>query len=119
MNVWGYNAQHHDNRQYYCTIYLKVAKRVILKCSHHKKEMNIIGLVNVLANTVVAIMCACSVAQLCPTLCDSMDCNPPDSSIHGIFQVRILKWVAISYSKGSSHTGIKPTSPALAGGLYT
>ena len=74
---------------------------------------------NVLANTVVVIMCACSVAQLCPTLCDSMDCSPPDSSIHGIFQVRILKWVAISYSKGSFRKGIKPTSPALAGGLQT
>ena len=35
------------------------------------------------------------VAQLCPTLCDSMDCNPPGSSVHGIFQAGILEWVAI------------------------
>ena len=40
------------------------------------------------------------VAQLCPTLCNSMDCSLPDSSVLGIFQARILEWVAISFSKG-------------------
>ena len=35
-------------------------------------------------------------------LCDSLDCSPPGSSVHGIFQARILEWVAISLSKGSS-----------------
>ena len=44
----------------------------------------------------------CSVAQLCLTLCDLMDCSPPGSSVHGIFQARILEWVVISYSRGSS-----------------
>ena len=39
------------------------------------------------------------VTQLCPTLCDPMDCSPPGSSIHGIFQARVLEWVAISFSK--------------------
>ena len=38
----------------------------------------------------------------CPTLCDPIDCNPPDSSVHGIFQAGILEWVAISFSRGSS-----------------
>ena len=42
------------------------------------------------------------VALLWLTLCNLMDCNLPDSSIHGIFQARILEWVAISFSKGSS-----------------
>ena len=37
------------------------------------------------------------VAQLCPTLCNPMDCSPPGSSVHGIFQARILEWVAISF----------------------
>ena len=41
------------------------------------------------------------VAQSCPTLCDPMDCSPPGSSVHGIFQARILEWVAISFSRGS------------------
>ena len=38
------------------------------------------------------------VAQSCPTLCDTTDCNLPGSSIHGIFQARVLEWVAISFS---------------------
>ena len=40
--------------------------------------------------------------QLCLTLCDSMDSSPPGSSVCGIFQTRILEWVPISYSRGSS-----------------
>ena len=39
------------------------------------------------------------VAQSCPTLVDPMDCSPPDSSIHGIFQARVLEWGAIRTSK--------------------
>ena len=42
------------------------------------------------------------VAQSCLTLCDPMDCSPPGSSVHGIFQARILEWVAIPFSGGSS-----------------
>ena len=38
------------------------------------------------------------VAQLCPTLSDPMDCSPPGSSIHGIFQARVLEWGAIAFS---------------------
>jgi len=40
----------------------------------------------------------CSVTQSCPTLCDSMNCSPLGSSVHGILQARILKWIAISFS---------------------
>ena len=43
-----------------------------------------------------------SVTQSCPTLCDPMDGSLPGSSVHGIFQARILEWVAISSSRGSS-----------------
>ena len=42
------------------------------------------------------------VAQSCPTLCNPMDCSLPGSSIHGIFQARVLEWVAISFSRRSS-----------------
>ena len=41
-------------------------------------------------------------AQSCPTLCYPVDCSPPGSSVHGISQARILEWVAISSSRGSS-----------------
>ena len=39
------------------------------------------------------------VAQSCPTLCDPMDCSPPGSSVHGIFQARILGWGATAFSR--------------------
>ena len=42
------------------------------------------------------------VTQSCPTLCDPMDCSLLCSSVHGIFQARVLEWVAISFSRGSS-----------------
>ena len=42
------------------------------------------------------------VAQSCPTLCDPMDCSLSGSSVHGIFQARVLEWIAISFSRGSS-----------------
>ena len=65
----------------------------------------------------------CSVSQLCPTLCDPIDCSPPGSSVHGIFQARILERVAISYSRGSSQPNpvielMSPASPAI-GGFFT
>ena len=41
------------------------------------------------------------VVQSCPTLCDPMDCNLPGSSVHGIFQARVLEWVAIFFSRGT------------------
>ena len=42
------------------------------------------------------------VGQLCLTLCDPMDCSIPGSSVHGIFLAKVLEWVAISFSRGSS-----------------
>ena len=44
----------------------------------------------------------CMHAQLCLTLCDPKNCSPPGSSVHGTVQARILEWVAISFSRGSS-----------------
>ena len=41
------------------------------------------------------------VAQLCPTLCDSVDCSLAGSSVHGISQARILEWEAVPFSRGS------------------
>ena len=42
------------------------------------------------------------VAQSCPTLCNPMDCSLPGFSVHGILQARIVEWVTISFSRGSS-----------------
>ena len=48
-----------------------------------------------------------------------MACSPPGSSVHGIFQARILKWVAFSLPGDLPSPGINPASPALAGGFFT
>ena len=45
------------------------------------------------------------VAQSCPTLSNPMDCSPPGSSIHGIFQARVLEWGAIAFSACRAYTG--------------
>ena len=47
------------------------------------------------------VVCVCVLTQLCLTLCNPMDCSLPDSSVHGIFQARILEWVTISHSRRS------------------
>ena len=60
----------------------------------------------------------CSVAQLCPTLCDPMDCSPPGSSVHGVLQVRILEWVAIPFSRGSSQPRVRTHVSCLASGFF-
>ena len=49
----------------------------------------------------------CSITQLCPTLGCPVDCSPPGCSVHGIFQARILEWVAISYSGDLHNPGIE------------
>ena len=54
---------------------------------------------------VCVCVCVCLCAQslqLCPTLCNPMDCSPPGFSVHGILQARTLEWVAMSSSRGSS-----------------
>ena len=45
--------------------------------------------------------------------CDCTDCSPPDSSVHGVLQARILEWGAIPFSRDLPNPGIKPGSPAL------
>ena len=59
------------------------------------------------------------VAQSCPILCDPMDCSPPGSSVHGIFQARILDWVAISFSSGSSQPRDWTQVSCTAGRFFT
>ena len=59
------------------------------------------------------------VAQSCPTLCHPMDCSLPGSSVHGIFQARILEWVAISFSRGSLRPMDRAQVSLIAGRLLT
>ena len=59
------------------------------------------------------------VSQLCPPLCDPMDCGPPGSSVHWILQARILEWVVISFSRGSSQPKDQTQVSRTAGRLFT
>ena len=59
------------------------------------------------------------VAQLCLTLCNPMDCSPPCSCVHGILHARILKWVAISLSRGSSQPRGQNRVSCIAGRFFT
>ena len=56
-----------------------------------------------------ALCCAKSL-QSCLTLCDSTDCSPPGFSVHGILQARMLEWVPLPSSRGSSRPRIEPVS---------
>ena len=61
-------------------------KILVLKKARKKKSISIVD--------------RSEVTQSCPTLCSPVDCSLPGSSLHGIFQARVLKWVAISFSRG-------------------
>ena len=64
----------------------------------------------------IHILHVCSVTQLCLIICNLMDCSPLGSSVHGIFQARMLEWVDILFSRGSSgprdlpDRGVEPAS---------
>ena len=69
---------------------------------------------------VCVCVCVCVwVTQLCPTLCDPTDCNPPGSSVHGILQARILEWVASPFSRGSSWPRDRTLISCITGRVFT
>ena len=59
------------------------------------------------------------VTELCPTLCDPMDCSLSGFSVHGIFQASVLEWIAISFSRGSSQPRNRTQVSRIAGRLFT
>ena len=54
----------------------------------------------------------------CPTLCHPVDCSPPDSLVHGILHARMLEWVAIFFSRGSSGSRDRTQVSHIAGGRF-
>ena len=59
------------------------------------------------------------VTQSCPTLCDPMDCSSPGSSVHAVLQARILEWVAVPFSRGSSQPRDENQVSHIAGRFFT
>ena len=72
-------------------------------------------------NCVCVCVCICGgfIIQSCLTLCSPMDCSPPGSSVHGILQARILKWVAMPSSRGSSPPRDRTQASRISGGFLT
>ena len=69
--------------------------------------------------TVCVCVCVCVCAQSHPTLCNPMDCSPPVSSVHGILQAKVLEWLAISCSRGSSQPMDRTWVSCIAGRFLT
>ena len=67
----------------------------------------------------LTVYLGCEVIQSCPTLCNPMDCSPPGSSLHGILQARVLEWIAISFSRGSSWPRDQTQVSCIAGRRFT
>ena len=59
------------------------------------------------------------VTQSCPTLCDLTDCTPPGFSVHGILQARVLEWIAIPFSRGTSQPRDWTLVSCLTGRFFT
>ena len=87
----------HPHTSIFC-LQLKTVFKVV-GWGHFKKLLSFLGY---LKCTREVFFCYCLVFQSCPALCNSMDCSLPGSSIHGIFQARVLKWAVIYSSRGSS-----------------
>ena len=76
-----------------------------MKCS--------LGISNFLEEISAAAAAAAKLLQLCPTLCDPMDCSPPGSSVHRILQARVLEWVEFLSTGDLPNPGIESWSPTV------
>ena len=84
------------------------------------KPLYTVVLVSALQQSESTICCVlCLVAQPCLTLCNPMDCSLPGSSAHGILQARILEWVAMPSSRGSSQPRDQTQVSHTAGRFFT
>ena len=81
------------------------------------EKVRILSILSESISKPVLVMCVFTKSSL--TLCDPMDCSLPGSLVHGILQARILEWVAISSSRGSSRPRDQTGVFCLAGGFFT
>ena len=93
---------------------------------HYQRFKKYFNLISIIFETIQRISdyptsgeCECAVTSVASDSVQSMDCSPPGSSVHRIFQVRILVWVTISFFMGSSQPRIELMSPALTGRFFT
>ena len=103
--------------------YLDLSHKHQLNISNTETIVSALTLTPLLNKTSLWELCAvccvlCLVAQLCLTLCDLMDCSLPGSSVLGISQARILEWVAIAFSRGSSQLRNQTQVSCTVGGFF-
>ena len=109
--------------------FLKKTDKIIAKLTKEKRRQiaSIRNYKGVIITDPMDVKIVCVlITDLCPILCDPMDCSPPGSSVRGILQARILDWLTIPFSSGSSLTqgifpdpGIELRSPALQEDSFT
>ena len=89
---------------FFCLLYSFIIPFYLICCLTNYNSVILMVALGFVSSTCQCTSKRCTVlrlrldAQSCPTLCDPMDCSPPGSSVHGIFQARMLEWVAISFS---------------------
>ena len=111
-NRWGNNGNMTD------FIFLGSKITADGDCNHEIKR-RLLRLSKAMTNLVKVKSVKVLVIQLCLTLCDPMDCNPPGSSVHANFQARILEWDVMPFSRGSSATRDQTQVFHLAGRFFT
>ena len=88
-------------------------------CPHNKERISSLNKIEIkFGLSTIRQMCVL-VAQSCLALCNPMDCSPPGSSVRGILQARMLEWVAISFSRGSSWPRDGTRVSWISGRLFT
>ena len=87
---------------------------------HHRALGRIPSAIQQVLASYLFYMCMCAkLLQSCLTLCDPMDCSPPGPNVHGVFQARILKWVAMPFSRGSSWSRDRTQISCTGGRFFT
>ena len=134
------SALHQEDSSWYSDAG-QTALRGVSEGWHQWQHQLLDGLLNVFIGSLLVCACVCfntcgdllfkthkawefeigevKVTQFCLTLCNSMDCSPPGSSAHGILQARILEWVAISFSRGSSRPRDRTWVSCIIGRIFT
>ena len=107
-----------DQRYHYTCIANLVYKNSTLNIKTYKCKVNGQGTIYHINTKQKKASVKVLVAQLCPTLCDPMDCSPPGSSVHGILHARILGWVAFLLCKIFPTWGSNPGLPVLQADSY-
>ena len=98
-----------------CNTWMHILWKVIIGTiarPHSLARISLFQLIHSLAGKEVELLS-------CVQLCNSMDCSLPGPTVHGIFQARILEWVAISFSRGSSRPRDRTWVSHLAGRHFT